>query len=146
MTAVSLPARIVYAVLAFPLGAAAGFYLSTPLFIKLAPLFHDPYPSMEGFGVFVMALGVGAASGLTVFLVALTLPWKRRRKRRGRAGRAIFAALFILLASLFLADQGNALIYDLAIATWLALAMSFTFVRYGVLDQPRRTATPGRAS
>ena len=45
---------------------------------------------------------------------------------------------FVVLASSAFADLGHPLLVDLAFAAWLAYTVTFTFVRYGVLDQARR--------
>jgi len=76
----------------------------------------------------------------------LTLPWKRPRKRRGRAGRIVLSLVIVMAGSLSFAGMGHALICDLALCFWLAYTMTYTYVRYGVLDQARRRSTPGRAS
>jgi len=138
MTATSLPARIIYAILAIPAAGVAAFYASMALLARYAPQFGDSALSPEGYGIFSRSLAFGAVLAFTASLVALTLPWVRLRKRRGRNGRAIFSALFILLISLGFAADHHALVYDAAVAVWLAFTMTFTFVRYGVLDRVRR--------
>jgi hypothetical protein len=140
MNVASLPARIIYAVIALPAGGAVGFYSSMALLPKLAAIFPQLDPGVEGFGIFKMALGVGAALAFTLFLLALTLPWRRHRRRRGRAGRIAVSCVLVVVASAGLAGEGYSTVYDLAFATWLAYTMAFTFVRYGVIDQARGTS------
>ena len=139
MNAVSLPARIGYAIVALALGAAAGFYGSLWLLPKLVKLLQGPDAALDDFLLFQGALGVATGLAFTAALVALTLPWKRRRRRSGRQGRMIVAGVFVVLVSLSFASQGHALIYDLAFAAWLAYAMAYTFVRYGIVDSARRS-------
>ncbi len=145
MNAVSLPARIVYASAALPLGGAAGFYSC----MRFLPEFATDHPQldrgMEGLGIFKIALIVGATIAFTACLFALTLPWSRRRKRRGRAGRIGLSGVVVMLASIFFADQGFGLVYDFAFVIWLTYTVTFTFVRYGLLDQPKRAAASAEA-
>ena len=135
MTPTALPARIGYAVLAFPLGALLGFFAALSLLKIAGPLFHDNHPSMQGFGYFMMALASGAAMATNTSLVALTLPWKRPVKNDGTAIRISASALFLILAFLMLVGQGHALIFVLAVSSWLAVSIYFTFVRHGVFDE-----------
>lgn len=148
MNAASLPARIVYAVVALPLGGAAGFY-AVMLLPKLATIYpkldtniaaYLPKldPGGDGYGIFKIALWVGGVVAFTACLTALTLPWERRRKRRGRALRIALSCVAVVVASAGFADMVHTLIYDLLFAVWLAYVMAYTFVRYGVLDQARR--------
>jgi hypothetical protein len=137
MDKTGLPARIGYAVVAFPVVGAAAFYTSTWLWPKIA----GADLGIEGYGIFAGSLGVGAVFGLTAFLLALTLPWTRRRRRGGRTRRVVVACVVVVLASLGFAGLGHQLIYDLLFAAWLAYAMAFTYVRYGVRDRARRTAS-----
>ena len=140
MNAVSLPARIGYAIVALALGAAAGFYGSLWLLPKLVKLLQGPDAALDDFLLFQGALGVATGLAFNAALVALTLPWKRRRRRSGRQGRMIVAGVFVVLVSLSFASQGHALVYDLAFAAWLAYAMAYTFVRYGIVDSARRSS------
>jgi len=146
MNSFSLPARIVYAVVALAGGGAAGFYSSIWLLPRVATYFQWSSAEGDGFDLFKAALGIGAAVALTAFLVAITLPWKRRRKRRGRLGRIVASGVVVVVASLGFAGQGHAVVYDLLFAAWLAYAMAFTFVRYGVLDQERRGPSPAEVT
>jgi len=146
MDPVSLTARIGYALVAVPLGSALGFYPSILLLPKLGKLLQQGDPRADGFSVFVSAILAGGVLAFTASAVALTLPWIRRRKHRGRTGRMVLSCVFVLLASLGFADQGHALLLDLAFTLWLAYTVTFTFVRYGVLDQARRTRASVAAS
>jgi hypothetical protein len=140
MTLVGLPARIGYAVAALPAAGAAAFYLT----IWLLPILSEPLIGESGGQeIFLTALGVAAVVGFTAFLMALTLPWVRRRRRSGRGVRISISCVVVLVASLAFAGQGHAVYYDLAFAAWLAYVMAFTFVRYGVLDRAKRPAILG---
>ncbi len=140
MDAASLPARIAYGAIALPLGGALGFYASMRLFPELTASHPDLDPNMDGFVIFKIAICLGVAIAFTASLLALTLPWVRHRKRRGRTWRLILTGAFVVFASVVFADQGFRLIYDLAFAAWLAYTMAFTFVRYGIIDQARRSS------
>jgi len=142
MSAVGLPARIVYAVAAVPLGAAAGFYTS----MEVLPHFAEGHPGLDpardGSGIFHAALFAGLASALTLGLLALTLPWIRHRKRRGRGWRVAVSGVAVLVLSVVFADEGYGLVSDLVFVAWLTYTLAFTFVRYGVIDQHRRPTAP----
>jgi uncharacterized membrane protein YfcA len=138
MNVVSLPARIAYALAAVPVGGAAGFYLSIWILPRLAMVFPQIDSDVDGYGMFKLALGVGAALAFTLSLLALTLPWKRHRQRGGRAWRIGASCVVVVVASTGLAADGYSLVYNLAFAVWLAYTLAFTFVRYGVVDQARR--------
>jgi uncharacterized membrane protein YfcA len=129
-----------YAVVAIPVGGAAGFYSSMALLPKLATIFPWLDGDAEGFGIFKIALGVGAALAFTFSLLALTLPWKRHRKRSGRAWRIAASCALVVVTSAGLSADGYSLLYDLAFAAWLAYTLAFTFVRYGVTDEARRSS------
>lgn len=145
MNAASLPARIAYGAVALPLGGAAGFY-SCMLFLPEFTASHTQLdPRMDGSGIFKIAIVVGAALAFTAALFALTLPWRRRRKRRGRAGRIGVSGVVVMLGSILFADQGFGLIYDLAFVAWLTYTITFTFVRYGLLDQAKRVSASNEA-
>jgi uncharacterized membrane protein YfcA len=129
-----------YAVVAIPVGGAAGFYSSMALLPKLATIFPQLDGDIEGYGFFKIALGVGAALAFTLSLLALTLPWKRHRKRSGRAWRIAASCALVVVTSAGLSADGYSLLYDLAFAAWLAYTLAFTFVRYGVTDEARRSS------
>lgn len=141
MNATSLPARIGYAIGALAIGGGAGFYLGMWLLPKLAIHLHGSDAEVDGYGIFKNALWLGAGMAFTGALAALTLPWKRHRRRSGRAGRIVVSCLFVVPASLCFAGLGHAAMYDLAFAAWLAYVTAFTFVRYGVLDGARRRSS-----
>jgi hypothetical protein len=140
MDAKSLLARIGYAVLALLLGEAVGFHA----IMWLLPAFVARYPKldtgMSGQEMFNLALSVGAGVALTAALFALTLPWIRHRKRRGRPWRIAASFAIVLVASVGFADLVPRLALDLVFATWLAYTMAYTFVRYGVVDDPRSSS------
>jgi hypothetical protein len=147
MSAVGLPARIVYAVVALPVGGAAGFYCVVWLLPKMSWLLQIPAIVPENYATFVTALYVGGAVALTASLFVLTLPGKRRRKRRGRTWRIALSSVLVVVASAAFAGLGHTLLVDFAFAAWLAYTVTFTFVRYGVLDQAsRRSRSTGDPS
>ncbi len=145
MNAASLPARIVYASVVLPLGGAVGFYSCMRFLPEFTASHTQLDPGMDGAGIFKIALVVGAAVAFTACLFALTLPWSRHRKRRGRAARIGFSGVVVMVASILFADQGFGLIYDLAFVAWLTYTMTFTFVRYGLLDQAKRSSASAEA-
>jgi uncharacterized membrane protein YfcA len=139
MNASGLPARIGYTVVALPLGGVAGFYSSIWLLPKLAARFPQMDPGVDGRGLFNVALSLGAAVGFSAALVALTLPWRRHRKRRGRLWRFMLACVVVVVGSASFAAEVHGLVCDLAFVVWLAYTIAYTFVRYGVIDQARRS-------
>jgi hypothetical protein len=141
MTAVSLPARIAYTVVATPLGWAAGFYSCMRFLPEFTTSHAQIDPNLDGSGIFRIAICAGAAIALTASLFALTLPWIRHRKKPGRPWRIALSCVLVVLASIFFADLGFRIIYDLLFAAWLTYLLAFTFVRYGITDQPRRTSS-----
>ena len=145
MDGVSLPARIGYAVVAFPVGEAVGFAAIYWVYPALAK-FLMGWPTSPDESRLYLALGIGAGIGFTAFVIALTLPWQRRKRRSGRLRRSIFSGIFVLLASLGFAGLGHELMYDLLFAGWLAYLMAFTYVRHGVLDRTTQTAASSRIS
>lgn len=141
MNAKSLPARIGYAVLALLLGDAAGFYCVMWLLPELVARYPKLDAGMSGQEMFNLAVSVGAGVALTAALFALTLPWFRHRKRRGRAWRIAASLVIVLVASAGFADLVPRLALDLVFAAWLAYTMAYTFVRYGVVDDARRSSS-----
>jgi hypothetical protein len=141
MNALSLPARIAYTAVAIPLGWAAGFYSCMRYLPGLGGNHPQLDPMMDGAGIFKVAICAGAAIALTVSLFALTLPWIRHRKRPGRPGRIALSCVLVVVASILFADLGFRIVYDLLFAAWLTYLLAFTFVRYGVIDQARRTSS-----
>jgi hypothetical protein len=139
MTASSLPARIGYAIIAFPIGAILGYFIMLQLLLRIGSIFKDPHPSMQGFGYFMMSLAAAATLGLSLSLVALTLPWYRPSAKTGRTMRIVLSALVVFFAFIVLSGQGNALIFSMAVSVWLALVLSLTFIRHGVLDHTHRS-------
>jgi hypothetical protein len=92
---------------------------------------------MQGFGYFMMSLAVAATAGFTASAVALTLPWARPIKAKGRVVRILVSILLVFCAFVVLAGQGHAPIFVLALSAWLAIAAYFTFIRHGILDPPQ---------
>jgi uncharacterized membrane protein YfcA len=138
MTARGLPARIGYTVAALPLGGAAGFYSSIWLLPKLAGSYPQLDPGVDGRAFFDLALGVGAAMAFSAALLALTLPWSRHRKRRGRSWRITLSCVVVAVGSAAFSAEVHGLVYDLIFAVWMAYTVAYTFVRYGVVDQAGR--------
>jgi hypothetical protein len=133
-----LPARIVYMVIAIPAVGALGFYSGIFLLPRLAQLPSVLAIQMEASQIFHASLAIAALMAFTAALVALTLPGLRRRRRGGRRVRASISMCMVLVGSLSFAEQGHPALIDLVVAFWLAYVTTFTFVRYGVGDPPRR--------
>lgn len=141
MSAASLPARIIYTVVAVPLGGAAGFYTIMFLLPKLVARYPKLNTGMSGQEMYNLAVGVGAGVAFTVALFALTLPWIRHRKRSGRPWRVGLSCVLVVVTSAGFAAEVHRLILDLFFAAWLAYTMAYTFVRYGVVDDARRASS-----
>lgn len=146
MKKTGLPARIFYAVVALALGAAAGFYATLWEYPILLLRFQGANADLDGYEIFKTAVAVGVAFAYTAFLLALTLPWDRPRRRSGRRVRLAISAVIVVLASLAFAGLHHRAIYDLAFAAWLAYVTAYTYVRYGLLDPKRRSTGPTAAS
>jgi hypothetical protein len=143
MKAVGLPARFLYALVALPVGGVAGFYGCAWALPKMMKYLYGVETNAIGYQLFTTSLGVGAGVGFMAFLWALTLPWKRRRRRSGRNLRLGVSSVVVVVASAAFAGLHHALEYDLAFAAWLAYGMAFTFVRYGVVDSAQRGERSG---
>jgi hypothetical protein len=146
MNAVGLPARIAYCLAAVPVAGAAGFYTGIWALPKLAKVFLGPEAGIEDYGFFLGAIAMGAGLAFALSMVALTLPWKRRRRRTGRAARVTISCVLVVFASLAFADRGHAVVYDLAFAAWMAYVLAFTVVRYGVRDRAKPRIAVGEAA
>jgi hypothetical protein len=146
MSASSLPARIIYAVAAIPAAGAVGFYASLVLLPKLAGQSWYRFAPLDDQQIFLASIGVGALLAFPASLLALTMPWRRHRKRRGRVIRAILSAVLVLGVTLSFAQRGHAIAADLALTAWLAYIITFTYVRYGVLDRARRKRDRGASA
>lgn len=137
MNGVGLPARIGYAVLGLTAVGMAAFYAS----MWLLPRFmSDAADSDDGYGIFRAAVGIGLALGFSASLLGLTLPWRRRKRKSGRGRRLAVSAVLVVLMSIGFASQEHHLIFDLLFAAWLAYALAYTYVRYGVQDKSRDRA------
>jgi hypothetical protein len=137
MKATGLAARILYALAALPAAGAAGFYATVWLLPRAAPILGISSPPPETEDLFRLGLSVGAIAAVPAFLCALTLPWRRRRQRRGRAWRLAVSAVIVVAASLAFAGLGHSVAYDLLFAVWLGYTLALTFVRYGLVDRKR---------
>ena len=138
MWATGLPMRVVYAAVATPVAAIGGFYLGMMALTHGGPMLQGGPAADPGWAEFVLSLVIGAAVGFTAFLYALTLPWRRLRRRRGRPLRIGLAAVVVLLASVIAAAEAVPLGYVVGLMVWMSLVLTFTWVRYGVLDPVRR--------
>ncbi|MGA1981222.1 MAG: hypothetical protein ABSG84_02030 [Acidobacteriaceae bacterium] len=137
--AASLPARILYTVVAVPLGGAAGFYSIMLLLPRLVARYPNLNTGLSGQEMYNLAVGVGAGLAFTVALFALTLPWIRHRKRSGRGWRVGLSCVLVVVTSAGFAAEVRRLIPDLVFAAWLTYTLAYTFVRYGVVDDAKRT-------
>ena len=146
MNVASLPARIAYALAALPVGGVAGFYCGIWILPRLATVIPQFDSDIDGYGMFKLALGVGAALAFTLSLLGLTLPWMRHRQRSGRGWRIGASCVLVVVASAGVAADGYSLGYNLAFAGWLAYTLAFTFVRYGVVDHARRPSHSASSS
>jgi hypothetical protein len=143
MNGSGLAARMVYAVMALAAGAAAGFYSCMHWLPLLGPTYPRLDPQLDGSGYFKVAILVAAGLGVTLALFALTLPWIRHRKRTGRTWRTVVSGVVVLVLSLFFAEEGCGVLWDLVFAGWVAYTLAFTFVRYGIRDSVRGARTSG---
>src|ERR1035437_4633451 len=145
MKATGLPARVVYSIVSLALGGEAGFWATLWLLPKAMLQLRGADTDIDGYELFQTALAIGAGVAFTAFLVALTLPWKRHRRRSGRRGRIAISCVFVVLAALAFAGLHHRVIYDVAFAAWLAYVTAYSYVRYGVLDSARRSVGSGAA-
>ena len=138
MSAASLPVRIVYAAFALPAGWSGGLlFLPWPC-CQIRP---SRYPKIDPAwmaGNLQSGLYRCGPLAFTATLIALTLPWSRHRKRRGRLMRALqFRWYLSWLHRLYLRTWVHRAHHDLAFPHGLRYTMAYTFVRYGLLDQAR---------
>jgi len=145
MKPTDLSARILYAVAALPAGFAVGFYPTAYLLPVIASHLRLVSPPAESEDLFRLALSVGAIVAVPAMLCALTLPWRRRRHRRGRTWRLAVSAVIVVGASLIFAGAEHTFLEDMLFATWLGLMLALTFVRYGLADHKSRRALAGKA-
>jgi hypothetical protein len=144
MNAIGLPARITYAIT----GLAVSGWVTFAACMRILPEYVADHPELDpggdGYSFFKIAVSLSAAVAVMMFLVLLTLPWVRHRKRRGRGWRIGLAGVLVVGASVLFADQGFRLRYDALFVVWLAYLMAFTFVRYGVVDEARRPSSSSK--
>ncbi len=138
MSGTGLPARILYALGFTPVGCVAGFYVGVYVFTRLIPLLEGISDPAPGWADFVFSLLVGVGAGFSVFFYALTLPRHRLRRRGGRVWRLVWSALLVFVVAVTVQVEGVPLRYTVGLMLWLSLTLTFTFVRYGVLDKARR--------
>ena len=139
MKASALPFRVLYAVVAAPVASIAVFYVAIFLFTRTVLQVEGPEAIDPGWREFVLSLLAAGAAGFTAFLFALTLPWHRLRRRKGRPLRITISAVVVLLISLIAAAEAVPLGYVAGVMVWLSVVLTFTFIRYGVLDSSRGT-------
>ncbi|HWB33632.1 MAG TPA: hypothetical protein VG714_10700 [Acidobacteriaceae bacterium] len=137
MNSRGLPARLLYAAITAPVVGVAVVYVTVWLLPWLQRLYGVPSPPPETEALFRAGLEVAIFVTVPAFLCALTMPWKRRRHRRGRRWRLAVSGLIVVASSLAFAGLGHSLIYDLLFAAWLSYTLALTFVRYGLVDQQR---------
>jgi len=145
MKPTDLSARILYAVVALPAGFAVGFFATAYLLPTIAVHIGIASPPAKSEDLFRLALSAGAVICVPAVLCALTLPWRRRRHRRGRTWRLAVSAAIVIGASLIFAGVEHTLLEDMIFATWLGLSLALTFVRYGLVDQKSRSALADNA-
>lgn len=137
MKVTGLAARILYAAIAMPAAFAVGFYATVWVLPVAGPWFGLPSPPAQSEDLFRLGLSIGAIFAVPAFLCALTLPWRRRRQRRGRGWRLALSGAIVVAASLVFAGEGHKLFDDLLFAVWLGYTLALTFVRYGLVDHKR---------
>ena len=141
----ALPLRIVYTLIATPVASIGGFYLGVLLFTRVVPTLEGIQGGDPGLVEFVLSLVVAGALGFTAFLFALTLPWRRLRRRKGRLLRIVFSAALVLVVSLIGAAESVPLSYIVGLVVWMSVVLTFTVIRYGVLDHSRSGEAGSRA-
>lgn len=142
MRASALPFRVLYALVAAPVASIGGFYAGVLLLPRILPGLHGDAAADAGWGDFVLAVLLAGAIGFTAFLYALTLPWRRLRRRRGRPLRITLSAALVLLVSVSAAAEAVPVGYIAGVTVWMALVLTFTFIRYGIRDGARSGQAP----
>lgn len=145
MSGSALPLRILYAVIATPVASIGGFYAGVVFLTRVLPAVHGLPPVDAGWAEFIVSVMVAVAVGFTVFLLALTLPWRRLRRRRGRALRIVVSALLVLSISVIAAAEAVPVAYIAGLMVWMSVMLTFTLIRYGVRDRVRSGARESAA-
>jgi hypothetical protein len=135
MSGSGLPMRVLYATVATPVAAIGGFYVSVLLLTRGVPALEGAPSGDPGWAEFILSLLVASAVGFTVFCYALTLPWRRLRRRRGRPLRIVVSAMLVLLVSVIAAAEAVPMSYVAGLMIWMSLVLTFTLIRYGVRDR-----------
>ena len=133
---------MVYALVATPVACVGGFYFGILLFTRVVPFLQGLPRAEVGWAEFVFSLIIAAGCGASAFLYALTLPGRRKRKRKGRPWRMALSALVVLVVSVTAQVEGIPLRYTIGLMIWLSVSLPVTFIRYGVLDQASRRDAP----
>jgi hypothetical protein len=134
MRLMTLPARLLYAVLAAPAAGAGGFYFGVLLFAHLLPKLHGVDHAQPTWTDFMQSAVIGAGAAFAAFFYALTLPGVRLRHREGRVYRMTLAAVLVCVVSVLIASEGIPLIDVFGLMIWLSVTLTFTYIRYGVRD------------
>jgi len=140
MSGSALPMRILYAVVATPVASIGGFYAGLLFLTRVLPFVRGLPPTDTGWAEFVLSLLVAVGVGFTAFLLALTLPWRRLRRRRGRPLRIAVSALLVLGVSVIAAAEAVPIKFVAGLMAWMSVMLTFTLIRYGVRDRVRSGA------
>jgi hypothetical protein len=139
MTAAKLTVRITYAAAAFALSGTVMFFYCMWVLPELVRIFPELDPDMDGYLIFKIAICAAATFAFSLFLYELTQPGARPRKRRGRRLRLTLASVAVVASSLGFSGMGLGWACDILFAAWLTYTVAYTIVRYGVLDEAKRT-------
>jgi hypothetical protein len=142
MKVAGLGIRIAYAATAFLLSGAVVFFYAMRVLPEIARLYPELDPLGDGYLFFQIAICSSLAVAFSFLLYELTQPGARHRRRKGRRWRLAWAALAIVASSLAFAGMGWSWMLDLLFVAWLTYTVAYTFVRYGVLDDPERQPDP----
>ena len=140
MKAANLPVRVAYAAGALVLSGAVVFYGSMQVLPHLTRIFPGLDPDMDGYRIFKIAICSAVVIAFSLCLYELTLPGTRPRKRRGRRLRLTVTSVCVVLSTLSFNGLGLGWICDILFAVWLTYTVAYTFVRYGVLDDAKRSS------
>jgi hypothetical protein len=139
MTAAKLPVRIAYAAVAFALSGTVMFFYCMRVLPELVRVFPELDPEMDGYLIFKIAISAAMTSAVSLSLYELTQPGARPRKRRGRRLRLALASVIVLMSSLGFSGLGLGWSFDILFVAWLTYTVAYTFIRYGVMDETKRS-------
>ena len=123
------------------MGAAVVFFYVMGVLPELTRIFPELDPGMDGYLIFKIAIGAAAAIAFSLSLYELTQPGIRPRKRRGRRLRMTSSGVFVVASSLVFNGLGLGWLWDILFAAWLTYTVAYTFIRYGVMDEPVRSSS-----